>query len=168
MPNNTQTTATTSTPGGEQAGLEGQLQEDTAAIQELQAQQEERERMAAEAEEARLVRVGMCAYLLESGLGASKLPEAMRKHVRQQFDGQVFTPAQLDAAIDEARSLVSDLQGGGSVVGPQVSGMYSTEDQLQAAVDDMLGASRDKGSEELKPAKLSGVKELYMMMCMNS
>jgi hypothetical protein len=42
--------------------------------------------------------------------------------------------------------------------------MFSTEDQLQAAVDDMLGAPRDEGSESLNPARLSGIKELYMMM----
>jgi hypothetical protein len=158
----TTTTATTNQEGG--SPIETQIQEDTAAIQELSAQQVERERLAAEAEEARQVRVGMCAYLLESGLAASKLPAAMQKHVRQQFEGQVFTPAQLDAAIEDARGLVSDLQGSGTVQGPQLSNMYSTEDQLQAAVDDLLGASREAGSEALAPARLSGIKELYMMM----
>jgi len=42
--------------------------------------------------------------------------------------------------------------------------MYNTDDQLQAAVDDLLGAEREKGSKDLKVARLSGIKELYMMM----
>ena len=141
-----------------------QLQLDREAIQELQGKQEESIRLADEAKEARVVRVGMCAYLLESGLAASSLPPAMREHVRKQFDGEVFTPAELDTAIEDARGLVSELSGSGSVKGPQISGMFSTADQLQAAVDDMLNARRDEGSESLKTAKLSGIKELYMMM----
>ncbi len=141
-----------------------QLQLDREAIQALQTQQVESIRLADEAKEARVVRVGMCAYLLDSGLAASSLPEAMRVHVRKQFEGEVFTPSELDQAIEDARGLISELSGGGSVVGPQISGMFSTADQLQAAVDDLLNARRDEGSENLKTAKLSGIKELYMMM----
>lgn len=141
-----------------------QLQEDTAAIKDLQAAQQHQEKLAAEAEEARQVRIQMCAYLLESGLNASQLPEPMRQHVRKQFEGTVFTPDELNASIEDARSLVSEIQGSGTVKGPRISGMYNTEDQLQAAVDDLLGAPHDPGSEDLHPAKLSGIKELYMMM----
>jgi len=140
------------------------LQEDAAAIQDLQEQQAQQERLATEAEEARQVRIQMCAYLLESGLNASSLPEPMREHVRTQFEGQVFTAQELNDAIDGARGLVSSLQGSGSVQGPHISNMYSTEDQLQAAVDDMLNAPRDEGNMGLDVARLSGVKELYMMM----
>lgn len=168
MPEEITTTTATTEAGGETppegSEVETQLQTDLEAIQELQAMQEERERMAEEAEEARKIRVGMCAYLLESGLAASSLPEAMRAHVRGQFEGEVFSPTELDAAIEDARKLISELSGGGAVVGPQLSGMYSTEDQLQAAVDDLLGARRDEGNEALQPARLSGIKELYMMM----
>jgi len=42
--------------------------------------------------------------------------------------------------------------------------MFDTDDQLQAAVDDLLGGPRESGAEDLKPARLSGIKELYMMM----
>jgi hypothetical protein len=42
--------------------------------------------------------------------------------------------------------------------------MYSTEDQLQAAVDDLLGAPREKQAEGLNVARLSGIKELYMLL----
>ena len=153
------TTQTAST-----GGIAEQLAEDQAAIQELREAQAHQERLAAEAEEARQARIQMCAYLLDSGLNASNLPEAMREHVRKQFEGQAFTAGELNDAIDEARSLVSELQGSGAVQGPQISHMYTTEDQLQAAVDDLLDAPRDEGSEALQPARLSGIKELYMMM----
>ena len=149
---------------GEGNEIHTQLQTDLDAIQVLQSKQEERDRLAGEAEDARKVRVGMCAYLLESGLAASKLPEAMRENVRKQFENEVFTPEELDAAIEDARKLISELSGSGTVVGPQISSMFSTDDQLQAAVDDLLKARRDEGSEKLQPARLSGIKELYMMM----
>jgi hypothetical protein len=161
-------TATAQNDGGEDPGngnaSETHLSEDMAAIEELRRAQQDRERLANEAEEARKVRVAMCAHLLDSGLLASKLPEPLREHVRSQFEGEVFTPDELDQAIEDARKLVSELQGSGVVVGPQVTDMYSTEDQLQAAVDDLLEAPRAEGSESLNPARLSGIKELYMMM----
>jgi hypothetical protein len=162
MPDNVETIATTNTAGG--SPIEAELKSEKAAIEELRDEQEKRERLAAETEEARQVRVKMCAYLLDSGLNASGLPEPMREHVRGQLEGRVFTPAELDSAIEDARKLVTELQGSGTVQGPQISQVYSTEDQLQAAVDDMLGAPREEGSESLKPARLTGIKELYMMM----
>lgn len=146
----------------------GQIQElnqDLEAVRTLLAVQEERQKLAEEAEQARKVRLQMCTYLLDSGLAAAKLPQAMAEHVRKQFEGRVFEPAELTQAIEEARKLVSELQGASVVTGlNRVSGMFTTEDQLQAAVDDLLGAPRDKGSEALKPARLSGIKELYMML----
>jgi hypothetical protein len=42
--------------------------------------------------------------------------------------------------------------------------MFNSEDQVQAAVDDLLDAPREPGHENLKAARLSGVKELYMML----
>ena len=143
-------TTTEETPPENGGGLADQLREDAAAIEELQASQAERQRLAEEAEQARQVRIQMCAYMLDTGLAASRLPEAMQEHVRSQFTDRVFTPEELNGAIDEARQLVSDLQGSGSVVGPtRVRSMFTTVDQLQAAVDDLLGAPREEGSEDL-------------------
>jgi hypothetical protein len=134
-------------------------------MRQLLTVQEERQRLANEAEEARKVRAQMCGYLLESGLTSSRLPAPMVEHVRKQFNGRIFDPAELTAAIDEARNLVSSLTAGNVIAGPgRVSGMFSTEDQLQAAVDDLLMAPRSKGSENLQAARLSGIRELYLMM----
>jgi hypothetical protein len=160
---------TATTPGyppgaGYAGGPAEELKQEKAAIEELNQAQEERQRLADEAEDARQIRIAMCANLLDSTLLSSKLPDAMQSHVRKQFTGRVFTPGELDQAIEDSRSLVSELQGAGTVQGPQFSHMYTTEEQLQAAVDDMLGAPRDEGSEGLSPARLSGIKELYMLM----
>lgn len=111
---------------------EAQLEEDRQAVRLLLDEQKRQHEMAAEAEKARQVRAEMCGYLLESALGASKLPPAMQKHVKAQFAGQVFEPAALQAAIEDARGLVSELTGGVVVSGPgRVSGMFNTADQLQ-------------------------------------
>lgn len=134
-------------------------------MRQLLAVQKERQALAQEAEAARQVRVEMCAYLLESGLAASKLPSPMQEHIRSQFAGKVFEPHELKQAIESARKLVSDLVGASTVVGPgKVHAMFSSEDQLQAAVDDLLQAPRERGAETLKVARLSGIKELYMML----
>lgn len=152
-------------PSGNGGQVSTQLQEDKEAMRQLLAVQAEQDVLAKEADEARELRRGMCAYLLDAGLSASKLPEAMKDHVRRQFEDEVFTAEELNAAIDDARGLVSDLAGAGAISGPtRVSGMFTSDDMLQAAVDDLLNAPREKGSESLKPAKLSGIKELYMML----
>jgi hypothetical protein len=139
---------------------------DVEAVRELLAVQREQARLAEEADEARKVRAQMCEYLLESGLSASGLPAPMVEYVRRQFVGQVFEPSDLTDAIEDARGLVSDLSGAGVVAGPsaRISSMFSSEDQLQAAVDDLMDAPREAGMEGLKTNGLSGIKELYMMM----
>jgi len=78
--------------------------------------QEERQQLAEEAEEARKVRKEMCRYLLDSGLAASRLPAPMQEHVRAQLKAGLFEPAELTQAIDDARALVSQLVGAGTVV----------------------------------------------------
>jgi len=127
--------------------------------------QQEQTRLAQEAEEARLVRLQMCAFLLDSGLAASKLPAAMQDHVRKQFHDKVFAPAELATAIDEARSLITELSGASSVVGPsRITGMFSSEDQLQLAVDDLMGVERSAAQASANVARLSGIRELYLML----
>jgi hypothetical protein len=82
----------TNPPGG---GLAAQLQEDVEQVRNFLAVQEERAKLAQEAEAARSVRLQMCAYLLDSGLAAARLPAAMAEHVRSQFAGKLFEPAEL-------------------------------------------------------------------------
>lgn len=111
------------------------------------------------------LRSQMSAVLLESGLGAARLPAPLAEHVRQQFNGREVTAETLNQAIDAARRLASALGGGLAISGPgAIRGMYDTRDQLQAAVDDLLEAPRDAGMQNLKAARLSGIKELYMLL----
>jgi hypothetical protein len=149
----------------EKGKYEVQLQDDLEAARSLLAVQQEKDRLIAEAEAARAVRASMCGYLLESGLAAAKLPSAMTEHVRKQFAGKVFEAAELDNAIGSARELVGQLMAGQVVQGPgRISAMFDSKDQLQAAVSDLFDVQRDAGTEGLKVARLSGIRELYLML----
>ncbi len=108
------------------------------------------------------IRQQMCAYLLDSALTAARLPAPAAERVRQQFAGRVFEPAALTAAIEDSHALVSELTGALVIQGPgRIAGMVSGEDQLSAAVHDLLGAQRPQGLENVHPARLSGIRELY-------
>ena len=119
-----------------------------------------------ETENTRQMGAEMSQYLLDTALASSHLPVAMQKHVRRQLAGQVFSPAGLQTAIEEARSLVAELTAPGLVTGPggHVSQMFSSEDRLQAAVDDLFGAPRPKEMAGLQAARLSGIRELYLLL----
>lgn len=107
----------------------------------------------------------LCASLLESSLAAANLPAVLNSKLQKEFGGQVFEPAQLQQAIQQNRELVSQLSGRSAVQGMTcIQGMFSTEDHIQAAVDDLFGLPRAKGFEALKAARLSGIRELYLML----
>jgi len=141
------------------------LEEERQAIRALLDEQSRQAALVQEVEAVRQVRTEMYSYLLESALTASRLPIPMQAQLRKQFQGQVFDAVVLQTAIEDARQLVSDLTGSLVVQGPsRIHGMFSSEDQLQCAVDDMLGAPRDPDKASLKVAPLSGIRELYMML----
>jgi hypothetical protein len=107
----------------------------------------------------------MCACLLDATLAAAHLPSALDASLRARFGGTVFQPPVLQSAIHEARQLVSELSGGAVIQGAgRISGMISSEDQISAALHDLLGAARPQGLEKLQPARLSGIRELYTLM----
>jgi hypothetical protein len=105
----------------------------------------------------------MCQDLLSSGLNASKLPKSMAEYVRKQFNGKIYKASELQDAIDEQRTILSDLQGSSAVKGPaRISSMFSSDDQIMAAVDDMFGNPREARYEKVQAARLSGIRELYL------
>jgi hypothetical protein len=107
----------------------------------------------------------MCSYLLESGLSASKLPAPIQERIRKQFKDKIFEASELQEVIQDSRQMLSDLTAQSAVSGPgRISAMYNEGDKLQAAVDDLFGAPRDQGAEALKTARLSGIRELYLML----
>lgn len=119
---------------------------------------------AQELEQARQMRVQMCAYLLDSALSAAHLPEPAARRVRERFAGRSFEPQELQSAVEDARRLVSELTASQTVRGPRISEMFSAEDQLGAAVHDLLGAERPAEWKNVQPARLSGIRELYLLM----
>jgi len=167
MPENTQTPTPTEEPAALQpqaAALQQQITADQAAVRELLNATARQRAMEQEADEIRQARLSMCGYLLETALASSKLPTPIADRIRKQFAGQIFTPLKLQNAIDDSRQMLSDLTASSTVHGPRISGMFSSEDQLSAAMHDLLGAERPEDLAKVKPARLSGIRELYLMM----
>ena len=107
----------------------------------------------------------LCSALLEASLQAAHLPEAAAIAIRARFNGGNFEPHELQTALEGARSLVSALTGAAVVQGPgRMRDMFDTHDQLQAAVDDLLGAPRSTELAGLHSARLSGIRELYLLL----
>jgi hypothetical protein len=145
-------------------GVVEKLNADLKAIQDMAGVQAQLAKIGEEVEAARALRVAMCGQLLDAGLSASKLPASAAARVRAQFTGTLFDAIKLQEAIEDARKLVAELTAGSMVVGVQrVHAMFNSADQLQAAVDDLLDAPREKGAESLKVARLSGIRQLYQM-----
>jgi len=103
--------------------------------------------------------------LLEMKLDQAKLPKSVEGYVRKQFSGKAFKPAELDQVIQEMREIQASLEGGKVVQGTSAGlQMVNEGDRIQAAADDLLGAVREKGMEGVNVARLSGIRELYMML----
>ncbi len=142
--------------------MKGMKQKEEAVLQD--ETEKKQEPLSGTGEGAELRRQ-MCAYLLESGLAAAGLPKPLETQIRKRFDNRVFDPQELNEAIADERKLLSDLQGPSVVAGTgQISGMVTSEEMLQCAVDDLFGVKRDAGLEGVHAHKLSGIKELYMRM----
>lgn len=105
-----------------------------------------------------------CGILLNAALQTANLPEPTEKRIRAQYKDKVFEAAELQETIDGARAEISAIMGGGTVSdgGVRIRSMFSSDDVLQAAVDDMIGAPRAAGKETLQTGRLSGIKELYL------
>ncbi len=66
----------------------------------------------------RQMREQMSAFLLESSLANTNLPQSMKNNIRKQFQQRSFAPAELSQALREAHTLLSELQGANVVKGP--------------------------------------------------
>jgi hypothetical protein len=147
------------------SALEAEVEKERQAMRALMAESTRLEALKVETEKARQMRADMCGYLLESALSSSKLPAPSQAIVRKQFAGKVFETTELQTAIDEARNLVSELTAGLVVQGPgRLHAMFDSNDKLQAAMDDLLGAPRDPKSKDLQIHRPTGIRELYLML----
>ena len=144
--------------------VQQRIKDDKKAVDQLLNVQGHIEKLNDEADKVRDIRIKMCEQLLESTLTASKLPAPVVERLRVQFAGKLFDADDLTSAIEDSRKMVSELTGGSVVQGPRVHSVFDSADKLQAAADDLLGAPREDTSKDLKVAKLSGIRELYLML----
>ena len=149
-------------PGVER--VQQRISADTEAVEQLLNVQGHLQTLNDEADKARAMRVKMGEQLLESALMAAKLPAPVVERLRAQFAGKLFEADELTLAIEDSRKMVSELTGGAVVQGPRIHSLFDTSDKLQAAVDDLLGAPREEAAKDFKVAKLSGIRELYLML----
>lgn len=135
------------------------LQVETTASQPALATRE----LQAQLAEMRAMRTEMGAFLLESSLANTRLPIGMQQRIRNQFQDRTFAPAELKAALSEAHTLLGEFEGARSVQGPaRIEGMVEPGERLQAAVDDLFGAPREKQMASASVPRLSGIRELYL------
>ncbi len=140
-------------------------QDKEESMTEMQAEGLQGSAPAAETEKVRAVQLQLCGCLLDTTLAAARLPAPMTERIRRQFNGRLFEQAELQAAVDDGRSLVSELGGAAAIRGAgAISEVYDPLDQVTAALHDLLGAGRPKDLEGLKTARLSGIREFYTLM----
>ena len=151
----------------EEGKVRSQMQEDMKAVEALKKEQDKNVALQAEAAKARKLRAEMCKHVLDTALAGSGLPTPITERIRKDFSNKLFEPEELNTAIEDGRKMYADLAAGASVkgiAGGRFSGMYSSQDQLVAAVHDLLGAERPEAVKGVECAKLSGIRELYCMM----
>jgi len=135
-----------------------------AAAAVAQANEAQQAALTQQLADSQAILVAQCAHLLDTGLAASHLPEPTQERLRAQFSGRTFHPDELTAAISQARTEISAIMGAQVVQGPgRMNQIFNSEDQFTAAVDDLLGAPRDEGSENLRVARLTGIREAYLI-----
>ena len=150
----------------EAARMRGQMANDQRAITELSASYRQNAVLQQEAAKVRTLRAEMCRHVLDTALAGCGLPTPIRERIRKNFSSRVFEPNELEEAIRDGREMFAQLTAGQSVKGisGRVSGMYSSQDQIVAAVHDLLGAQRPREVRGVQCARLSGIRELYTMM----
>lgn len=143
---------------------QAEIEANRAAAAELLGESEKFTALEEQRKASEDVLKAQCDILLIQGLGSSKLPEIVQARIKKQFEGKVFKASELQSALTEAKAEVSALTEGARIVGPaRVSQMFNSGDQLQAAVDDLIGSPRDEAQKNLKVQKLSGIREAYLL-----
>jgi hypothetical protein len=111
-------------------------------------------------------RATLNALVLDTALAVSDIPDKAKAAIRASFK----TAARIEtndvtAAIQAWKDSVAETTAPAEIAGPsRISGMFNSDDQIQAAVDDLVGAPREKGAEGLTINRFAGLKEAYMHM----
>ncbi|MGE5072512.1 MAG: hypothetical protein ACM3MF_03715, partial [Anaerolineae bacterium] len=108
--------------------------------------------------------VELCKQLVNLKLSNAELPPAAEAEIRARFDGRSFAPGELDGAVRAWKEGLAAADAPAEIHGPRrASQMFDSRDQVQAALDDLIGAPREKGAENLQAAPFSGIREAYIM-----
>lgn len=149
------------------ARYRGQMQNDARILNDIRNESQRLSAASAEAAKMRAIRAEACKHLLEQTLtGATDIPTPIKDQIRSQFQNRLFEPDELNKAVKDGRELYAKLTAGQSVSGisGRVSAMYSSHDQVVAAVHDLLGCKRPRELANVKCDRLSGIRELYILM----
>jgi hypothetical protein len=111
-------------------------------------------------------RATLNALVLDTALAVSDIPDKAKDAIRASFKtAATITTPDVSAAIQAWKDSVAESTAPQDIKGPaRASAMFNSDDQIQAAIDDLVGAPREKGAEELKVARFTGLKEAYIHM----
>jgi hypothetical protein len=111
-------------------------------------------------------RAALNALVLDTALALAEIPDKAKDAVRLSFkSAQTITPADVGTAIQAWKDATAESTAGAEIKGPaRISGMFNSDDQIQAAIDDLVGAPREKSAEGLKLSRFTGLKEAYIHM----
>ncbi len=139
-----------------------------AAVEEIELEEEldtSREGAEQTPPDTTALMLSMCKSVLNASLANSKLPGPSQRVIRAHFEGRTFEPEELDKAIEEKRKEIAELSEASLIRGPaRVGGMVTTDDQIVVAAHDLFGVERPAELKDVKPARLTGIRELYFML----
>lgn len=107
-----------------------------------------------------------CDAMLIKVLAESKLPEAIKEKVKEQFSGKVFEKVDLDKILDSERKTLDKLAESLGIKGlgdTKVEVIAAEEDKLQASLDKLLDpeAEVDAKLKESVGSGFKSIKEAY-------
>lgn len=109
------------------------------------------------------LQMASCQTFLDTQLKllSIELPQASLDHLRKQFQNRMFAPHELQAAINDQRALLAELNAAGVVRGMGLTEgrMLNDVDQITLAYEKLMGLPVD---QPVTP--LTGIKELYILL----
>ncbi len=108
-------------------------------------------------------RIAAASVILKDELKECGLPLLAVQRIQKQFDGKMFEPAALQAAIKEEKEYVDKLTGSGGVTGSGQIRMCNEEpEKMQAACDLLLGVQVDEKFKGIKA--FEGIRAAYVQI----
>ena len=146
--------------------IAAQLSANAEAAAELLGAHQLQQQMDAQLAQSEQTLAALSGNLLETSLANSKLPSIVQDRIKRQYQGKSFKPTELALTIKEAREEVAALLDAQNIAGPgrhAISGMITGVDQFKLAYADLLSLPREVGQENTKVARLSGIREAYIL-----